>query len=477
MNRSVAKANILKPSIGFMWSVWAPVLFIVSVFLLGGGSRSDIASLPLLRGSAVIFAFWAAAGLQAEDWRRIRTPLLLLAALTAWTVIQLIPLPPAMWHALPGRDTIVSIDRLVGQPDLWRPISLTPSYTWNSLLAMSVPIAALLVAARLHPNDYPRAMFVLVAVACASALLGLIQILAGIGGPAYLYRITNDGSMVGLFANRNHHAMFLASALIVAATLLRDERMRNRPNKTVQATLIFAGLLMAVMTVLIGSRAGFVAGVGAFALSYVMVALNWRNKAAGSRAGAAATSPRASRLSPIFVYSPPILLAFLLGVTIWLSDRTTSLSRVADQDVAADLRVQAWPTVQSMIETHWVAGSGLGSFADVYKIFEPDTLLQPFYFNHAHNDWAELLLTGGLPFALIVVAALVWFGRTLAERGMRGLIKGHRGDYRLPVLAIVVLLALGSFVDYPLRVPSLQAMVIILITLLCCPAPNRMPRD
>lgn len=476
MNKSAVSAKIHRPSFGPALSAWAPVLFLIFVFLVGGGSRSDVASLPILRGAATLLAFWAATGLQAEDWRRIRTPLLLLVALTLWIAIQLIPLPPATWHALPGREIVVSVDRLLGQPDLWRPISLTPSRTWNSLLAMPVPIAALLLAARIAPADYPRVMFAIVAIACGSALLGLIQILSGVGSAAYLYRITNAESMVGLFANRNHHAMFLACALIVAAMLLRDERMRSRQNKSTQLALAFAALLLTVMTALIGSRAGFVAGVAAFALGYVMVVSTGPAKPGSRRAAPMPTAP-ASRIWQVLVYSPPILLAMLLGTAIWLSDRTTALSRVADRDVGADMRVQAWPTVQSMIETHWAVGSGFGSFPEVYKIFEPDALLLPFYFNHAHNDWAEVFITGGLPFALIVLAALVWFGRDVAARGIRNLIKGHRGDYRMPVLVVVAIVAATSLVDYPLRVPSLQVMVIILITLLCCPAPNRSLRD
>ncbi len=52
---------------------------------------------------------------------------------------------------------------------------------------------------------------------------------------------------------------------------------------------------------------------------------------------------------------------------------------------------------------------------------------------------------------------------------MRKLIKGHRGDYRLAILGAVGLLAAASIVDYPLRMPSIQAMLVILVTLFACP--------
>src|SRR3546814_17356656 len=86
------------------------------------------------------------------------------------------------------------------------------------------------------------------------------------------------------------------------------------------------------------------------------------------------------------------------------------------QSVGDDLRVQAWPTVQSMIETYWIAGSGFGSFAGAYKMFEPDNLLQDAYFNHDHNDWAEVIITGGLPFEFILAAAIPWFVRSAEGR-------------------------------------------------------------
>ncbi len=475
MSRNAVAANIPKTSFGPALSASAPILFLIFTFLVGGGARSDIASLPLLRAVAVLMAFWAATGLAADDWRRIRTPFVLLLLLTAWIAIQLVPLPPAIWQGLPGRETIVAIDSLLGQPDLWRPISLTPSQTWNSLLAMTVPIAALLLAARLDPEDYPRLMLAIVGVAAVSALMGFFQLLSGAGSAAYLYRITNSEAMVGLFANRNHQAMFLACATIVAAMLLRDERMRNRQSRPMQLALIFAGLTFTALTVMIGSRAGFAAGVVAFAAGYVIVVAAWHAKPAGRRA--AAVSPGVPGIWRFLVYSPPILLAMLMGVAIWLSDRTTALSRLADQDIADDLRIRAWPTVLSMIEKYWTVGSGVGSFPDVYKMFEPDALLQPSYFNHAHNDWAEMLLAGGLPMALILLVALVWFARKFLALGLRNLVKGHRGDLRLPVLVVVVILAAASLGDYPLRVPSLQVMAIMLITLLCCPAPARMQRD
>lgn len=442
--------------------------FLLLVFLSGGGSRSDIASLPLLRGAAVLFACWAITGMQRADWQRIRVPLALLLFITLWIAIQLVPLPPALWQALPGREVIVAIDRLVAQPGVWRPISLAPSDTWNSLLAMTVPIAALLLMARAEAQDYAKLLTIIVAIAFTSALLGFIQLLSGAGSTAYMYRITNAGMMVGLFANRNHHAFFQAFAMLMAASLLRDELMRKKQNKSVQIVLVLAFVLFTAMTMLVGSRAGLALGFVAFAVSYAMLLPAWRGRPQGRFAEPAAA--KVSRASRLFAYLPLALMAGLLVTIVRLSDRTTSLSRL-EYAVAEDLRVLAWPTVQAMVERFWAVGSGFGSFPDSYKMFEPDALLQPSYFNHAHNDWAELVITGGVPFVAMVLAGLIWIGRRATARGFSNLIKGHRGDYRLALSVVILLLAVASFVDYPLRVPSLQAIALIAVILLCCPAP------
>ena len=474
MNRQAAAAPITNPSFGTGLAVSAPILFLIFTFLVGGGSRSDIASLPLLRAVAVLAAFWAATRLTATDWKRIRAPVILLVLLTVWIALQLVPLPPILWHALPGRETIIAIDRLLGQPDLWRPISLTPSQTWNGLLAMTVPFAALFLAARVPPDDYPRFMAAIVAIGSASVLLGVVQVLGDPTGPAYIYRITNSGAMVGLFANRNHHAIFIVCAILAAGMLLRDELLRKRPRNSVRVALAAAILLLTAFSALIGSRAGLVAGVAAFVASYAMAVTAWRarvGRSARSAGGPAGTA------QTILVYSPPIIMLAVLTTMVAVSDRVTAVNRLTDQALADDLRAQAWPTVQLMIEKFWVFGSGFGSFPETYQIFEPDTLLQAAYFNHAHNDWAELVITGGLPAVLILIVTFVWIGRKVAQRTLRNLVKGFRGDIRLPVLLSLAILAASSLVDYPLRVPSLQLLAVTLTVFLCTPWLPRAERD
>jgi O-antigen ligase len=108
-------------------------------------------------------------------------------------------------------------------------------------------------------------------------------------------------------------------------------------------------------------------------------------------------------------------------------------------------------------------GSGFGTFVPIYQKFVPRTQLNDRLLNHAHDDWLELWLTGGLPAIALAAAFLAW----LAASTLRVWSSGEPGA---PVLdlalaqagsIVIVLLLLHSVVDYPLRMPALSVLFAI----------------
>lgn len=448
----------------FRAPVWFFLFFLFAVFFMGGGSRSDLASLPFLRGLAAMLIGYGLLSLGAADWRSIRVPVLLLAGAALWMIVQLIPLPHDWWAALPRRDVIARLDAMLGYPDLSRPVSLTPSLTWDSLLSLTVPFCALLLAGALTFAELRDALKYMIGIALVGVALGLLQKMGGAGSPAYLYRITNIDSMVGLFANRNHSATFLAAMLVITGMFLRDELLKRKRRAVVIIGLGAAAALFVTIILTTGSRAGLLVGGIAFVTTHYMV---W--SAQRKRPGWADPKARGARREPMAVSiaklaAPWMLLLFVAGLFL-ASNQMSSLSRLADLSVAADMRAQAGPVVLKMAGHFWLWGSGFGSFRWVFLMFEPDAMLGIQYFNNAHNDWLELLITGGLPAVLLLVAGLVW--TALQFRGHGGWrTLDRRGDVRLPIAVILLIFAIASAVDYPLRVPSLQAFVAILLVLL-----------
>jgi hypothetical protein len=48
-------------------------------------------------------------------------------------LLQLVPLPPAIWAELPFGPVVQDVNAMAGLPNEWRPISVSPHDTWLSL--------------------------------------------------------------------------------------------------------------------------------------------------------------------------------------------------------------------------------------------------------------------------------------------------------------------------------------------------------
>jgi hypothetical protein len=189
---------------------WALVAFIMLTFLTGGAARGDVQSLVILRPAAVVFC---AIGLWSLSWAEVRAYKFLFslaAAVFALVALHLIPLPPSIWGALPGRAFIVEIDKGAELGLVWRPISMVPAATRNALYALFIPLATLILAVQIGRERRFQILIVFISVGLASGLLGMLQVVSAPDGPLYFYDVTNNGSAVGLFSNRNHQAMWLA---------------------------------------------------------------------------------------------------------------------------------------------------------------------------------------------------------------------------------------------------------------------------
>ncbi len=423
--------------------------FFLLVCAVGGGaSRPDVMSLLYLRPAAVLCL--AGLLLIPGPWNfgGLRAPLFLLTAFAAVMAMQLVPLPPALWAALPGHAPYVQAAVAAGVHDVWRPISLTPDLTWNSLLALLTPLTILVGMAGIDEDRRRTLLIFIVGVACLSAFLGIVQLSSSARSPAFLYAVTHRASAVGLFANRNHEAVLLALCL----PLLRVWTLAASPHHGArQFRLWFAagmGLFLVAMILVTGSRAGLVAGalglIAAFALA------PWRSKPAGE--GYWARLPKVILWLALIVI---VALAILFG-------RAVAFQRlIRVEDLAHEQRITNMPTMMEMVRDFFPMGSGFGSFDPVFRAYEPDAALRVTYFNHAHNELVELALTGGMAAILVLIAFLAWWApKALA------VFRPFRGRSQSTLLAragvtTTLLLMLGSIVDYPLRTPLLAAIFTI----------------
>ena len=422
---------------------WVAIAFVILVFLMGGSSRSDISSLLVLRPLA--FAFLAYGLVTAVRGEVIphRTGLIGLGALVALHIAHLIPLPPAVWTQMPGRSELAENLNVAGMLIGWRPLSIVPFETWNGLFALAVPLAAFFVVCRVRAlTQHMRIIYALLGLAFFSAILGLLQGLAPYDAGIYPYHISSRGHAVGLFANRNHNAVFLACAIPIGA-FVYGAKVRMEDVSRGWSIGAFSLLALIVATILLtGSRAGLLV----MFLAMLSIPLFVDDFFA------------AVRRIGIKTWAAAAVIMVSVAALVALSPEN-AVMRIFATESEAEFRFEIWPVIWREVAGYFPWGAGMGTFVDIYQIAEPDELLREQYINRAHNDWLELLLDAGLAGALLLIFATLSWLWSIAK-----VVKAPTCS-RLPRLGIVIigLLALASVFDYALRTPSLAVLFVIAI--------------
>ena len=420
-------------------------VFLLLIMLMGGGSRPDILSHPIVRLIAILMlAVWAFQ-LRGPDFVRVREPLLFLGVAFALVAIQLIPLPPGLWTALPGREIFVEGYRVAGIDPGWQPISLTPDGTLNTLLAL-LPALAAAVGLALVDRERSRALvLLLIGVVMLSGLAAVAQISTG---NLYLYRITNQGWAVGLFANRNHQALLIAIAFPLLACWAAMPHQDERYRRMRMWMALIAGMFLIPLLFVTGSRAGLLLGTVGGLIAFALLR---RNRGKSGRP--ATLWSRLMFLVPILIGAAALAATFLLG-------RDRAVQRLIDNQDVFDLRLENIERYVRIMFDFMPLGSGFGSFDPIYRIYEPEHQLSATYLNHAHNDLAQVGIEGGLPALVLVAVFLVWFLRRLWQLWVREGSDSTASIGRAGS-AIAVLILMSSLVDYPLRTPFYSVLMVL----------------
>lgn len=444
--------------------------FFALVLVGGGASRADALSLIYLRPIAVLVLAYALWIRLEEKQRKLGAPFWLTAAVGLLVLAQLVPLPPGLWTSLPGREPIVAVHAAAGIPLSWRPLTLAPAASWNGLFSLTIPLA-IMAAYAIQPEKVRRNVpLALVCAGMLSMAWGLMQLAGGTDSVLYHYRIHTDGRAVGLFANRNHNAMFIALTVLAAAVFMTRLEYR-RAGWSLGVTLFAGYMVLAVPFVLIlGSRAGLAMSVMAVAIAIFAVI---RSGAGGD--GTAAAKPglkgrvMALLRSRLALAAAGIGSLFAVGAFAVVSNRGEAFTRLSDGGIDSGIgRADIFPFLGRMIGDQFPWGSGFGSFSEVFQQYENTQMLSNFYLNQAHNDWAQILIEGGVPAAAILLCFLGWLAMRARDIYLADNL--HAGAARSCLVAMFVLIGFGSMVDYPLRVPIIAMTLALAAMLLNEPA-------
>lgn len=431
---------------------WLLASFLALVFLTGGASRVDAMSLVILRPASVLICAIALLTLRREHWRGRGWLLGIPGAIFGLAVLHVVPLPPEVWQVLPGRSEIAETDRLAGLGDVWRPLTLTPMNGLHALSSLFAPLAVILIGLQLRRDELYHLLPILLAFGALSGFLGLLQIIGGQGGPLYFYRITNSGSAVGLFANRNHAAVLLALLFPMLAIFASNPEGTADKQRGRRIFVIAIATVILPLIFVTGSRAGLVFAV----IGLLSVPFLYRRPVQGR------TVRRGGSTWPTTVL--PILggLALLIfTVLMILFSRAPSIDRLLKSSAADDSRMDFWKLSTELVWKYSPVGSGAGSFAEVFQVVEPGRMLNNNYVNHAHNDWLEVVVTYGLPGLALMAICLFAFLRRSAVAWRKGAAIGRTVQFNRLATVLIAMLILASIPDYPLRTPIMMCVIAI----------------
>lgn len=301
------------------------------------------------------------------------------------------------------------------------------------------------------------------AIGLISVFLGLLQVAQGPSSPLRFFAITNTTEAVGFFANRNHFAALVYALILIAACWATAAVFRARTSfsRKVHDTTAVAAVVMtvAIIVVLLSaeamarSRVGLaltiLALIGAFALAWK----EWRMASRGT--------------AGLVVGGIALIFLFVAEFTLYrIMERFTA-------DPLADARIPFARNTFTAAMDYMPFGSGIGSFVPVYGMYEQasDTIPNAFA-NHAHNDVLEMSLEAGLLGIVLTGFFAVWLTKMSIEVWRSSTIGSRDIDLWLARSAtlIIILLAIHSFVDYPLRTGAVMAVMAFACGLLVAPS-------
>jgi O-antigen ligase len=426
---------------------WTAASILVFAPLVWGGNRP----VPLLvlecAGLVALLALaWSPAG--AGTWTRLPATLRWgIALLVVTPLVQLVPLPASWWLALPGHGAYAGVLDVAGAGEGWRSYSMNPRATEYAWLALIPCLAVFLVVQGLSRREVRKLTLVFLCVAIAEAVLGILQVGAGKDSLLRLGNPFSVSAATGTYINKNHFAALMAMALPVALAFWametlppvdqHGERLREHPRHAdakLARRILWSLLIVLMLAALLFTRSRAGIGCGFAALGAASLGLVWN---AGTMR---------LRIALVSMAGLALLLAAYVGLT-------PIVERFAPEELALSyegrLRIAA-AAMRGGLD-FLPLGSGLGTFADVFRRYQTEGLTG--FIDHAHNDYAEAFLELGVVglavMALFAAAYLMRWGAITAKRLSRTL-----GYLQVAAGLAVLAMAAHGFFDFNFHIPA-----------------------
>lgn len=423
------------------WFVLASALLLVACWALGGVTVDSSGADEFLQLLALPVLCWA-------GWRLTYVPMtrtLALALVGAGAIVlvplwQQLPLPQAVGMGGAARAQIAADIAQAGVPVSGAQASLWPRATEEALWSLLPAIALFMGALTLAGPWRRRLLQVVLGLVLASAAFAFFQLSLPDGSPLLLY--TSWGrNFGGLFVNPNHQGSALAIGAVIACALFIEGRRSAIDDDGSRRYWLYAFLAaacVAMVPLANGSAAVLLVLTGLVAVLVMLGALG--GLGGGRRSG----------------------MLRLAGVGLVVA--ITLASALAWRQVDVERRHIASQTV-AVGRQHAPLGAGVGSFVPVFAQSQDLRQARSERINHAHNEYVQWWLEGGVPALLalgMVLGLFAWAGWQVLTRSQSRRLRAVAA----PAWAGLLILLVHSLVDFPLRTTALMATAGLLAGLL-----------
>lgn len=374
----------------------------------------------------------------------------LLFAMIFLVIFQIIPLPEQLLTVISPSTINTYKEFLDSTESRWLFISLYPNATKEELVKLLAYTAIFFVIINHYRKvEQIKGIVRLVAyMGSFMAIFAVVQKMTWNGSLYWFYPLREGLNPMGPYINRNHFAGYMEMAIPLALGLLvyksaKIQTLSHLPlaksiarlldNKEMPSlTFLCLGILIMSAGVFFSLSRGGIAG---FMVSIIFFTAMLRTRR---------------------VLRKKAWLLALLGITLFFAVVMASWSRIEDRfgEIREErniARVDIWKDTAHIISDFPVFGTGLGTFNNIYPRYQ--TKYPQLLFDHAHNDYIEILTDTGFVGFIIVAGIIIIFFSTVIRRW-----KARHNTFAQCIgiggISSCVAIAAHSFTDFNLHIPA-----------------------
>ncbi|WP_096896297.1 O-antigen ligase family protein [Candidatus Scalindua japonica] len=390
-------------------------------------------------------------------------------------ILQLIPLPPGALKLLSAntyylyqnsnplpatrnQNLEISPTKLPisnEQPDIqtqrseisdWLPITIYHYATKSEFIMILAYIGMFFLVTNTPGLRIDRFLLIIMGVGFFVSFLGILQKFAG-ADKIYWLLDSPGPSFFGSFINRNHFAGYIIMVIPLSLGLLISRFGSITFHKTMTWRVIFTefeshilgnGLLVFAIMIMVSalflslSRGGILSFAVTIVVFVTIISLSRKTRSIISKG-------RKVTIITLF-------LAFILLVWLGIGPVMERLSDISSPD-----RNQVFQDTIDMTKDFPLLGSGLGTFQHLFPKYK--TLERQQFYDHAHNDYVELLSDSGLIGFILIIGSIIIFIRKILVRWW------ERGDSFAKGVTLggfcgIIAILCHSVTDFNLHIPA-----------------------